>query len=69
MIPKTKTRLQIAREYDICVKTLHRRLNRASINIPKGLIFPKDQELIYQKFGSPRMYRNIQRIHNLNGKN
>ncbi len=49
-----KTRQQIAREYGICTKTLNKWLKEENIKIHRGLISPKSQELIYEKFGFPK---------------
>jgi hypothetical protein len=49
-----KTKQQIAIEYGICTKTLNKWLKQESIKIHRGLINPKDQELIYEKFGFPK---------------
>lgn len=48
---KPKTKEQIAMEMDINLKTLQRRLKRVGLDIPRGLIFPEQQELIYQELG------------------
>lgn len=49
-----KTKQQIAREYGICTKTLNKWLKEEKIKIHRGLINPKDQELIYEKLGFPK---------------
>jgi len=49
----TKTRSQIATEYNVCPRTLRRWLKRNGITLPPGLIFPKDQSRIYQALGPP----------------
>ena len=48
-----KTRQQFAIEYGICPKTLGKWLKNAGINLPKGLINPYYQKLIYKKIGVP----------------
>jgi hypothetical protein len=48
-----KTRSQVASEYRIDVRTLISRLLEVGIVLPKGLICPKDVELIYEKLGTP----------------
>jgi hypothetical protein len=49
-----KTKIQIANEYGICTKTLNKWLKDAKIDLHRGLINPKNQELIYEKFGIPK---------------
>jgi len=50
----TKTRQQIAFEYEISTKTLSRWLKREKIAIPSGLVRPIHLELIYRTFGWPK---------------
>lgn len=50
---EAKTRQQIAIEYGISARTLKRKLQQLNIPLPGGLLFPKEQELIYQKLGKP----------------
>ena len=52
---RSKTRLEIAREYGISRKTLQRWIKRENIKLTKGLITPVEQELIYSRFGRPRV--------------
>jgi len=54
MIRKAKSRQEIALEYGISSKTLSRWLQRADLKLPKGLVSPKFQEIIYKKFGKPK---------------
>ena len=49
----TKTKQQIADEYGICIKTFDRLLKKKRINLDRGLIYPKDQLIIYNKLGIP----------------
>lgn len=49
---KAKTRQQIARELEISESTFRRWLKRRGIVLPKGLVMPAEQKLIYQKFYS-----------------
>lgn len=51
MTQKAKSRQEIAEEFGISVKTLSRWILKEKLQIPKGLICPKDQEIIYEKFG------------------
>jgi hypothetical protein len=46
-----KTRVQIASEYGIDYKTLMRRLKKQEIDLPSGLIYPKNQKKIYESLG------------------
>lgn len=52
-----KTRKQIADEYGICTKTLNKWFKKEEIDLQRGLISPKSQELIYLKFGFPKYSR------------
>lgn len=49
-----KTRQQMASEYGICCKTFSKWLKQNKIILPKGLITPKRQEMIYEKIGVPK---------------
>ncbi len=46
-----KTKDQIAKEMGIHVRTLHRHLKKAGMMVPRGLIYPAQQEEIYKKLG------------------
>ena len=48
-----KSRLQIAQEYKINYRTLSRRLKKNNIILPSGLLYPKQQKLIYSTLGYP----------------
>ena len=48
-----KTKQQMADEYGICRKTFSRMLLKKNIRLEKGLIFPRDQLVIYKKLGKP----------------
>lgn len=50
---KAKTRQQIAEEYGVSSKTLSRWLKNEGVELPSGLIKPKWQKIIYQRFGAP----------------
>jgi hypothetical protein len=50
---RAKTRQEIAEEYGIDRKTLYRWLRRLNIELPKGLIFPSFQKVIYEELGTP----------------
>ncbi len=52
-LAKTKTRSQVADEYGITPRTLRRWIKKYNINLPPGLICPKDQKKIYEKLGTP----------------
>ncbi len=49
----TKTREEVAAEYQISVRTLYRWLKRAEIRLPPGRIRPKELKRIYEAFGWP----------------
>ena len=48
-----KTRQEIAAEYGVHRRTLLRWLKRAKIELPKGLVCPRHQFIIYTAFGFP----------------
>lgn len=48
-----KTRNQIADEYGIHVRTLHRWIKKYGINIPPGALTPFSQQRIYDVLGAP----------------
>ena len=50
---KPKTRQEMADEYGISVNTFINKLKRAGIDLPKGLIFPATQKMIYYILGLP----------------
>ncbi len=49
----SKTRQEIANEYDFSTVTLWRKLKRNNIQLPPGLISPKFQKKIYDVLGYP----------------
>lgn len=58
---KTKTRQQIAEEYGITPRTLRRWLKKNKIELPKRLICPNEQKLIYKTFGPPEVIDQIKK--------
>ena len=48
---KFKTRQEIANEIMICPKTLNKKLQQNNVQLTKGLISPKEQQIIYDLFG------------------
>ena len=48
-----KTRSELAQEYGVCRRTFYALLKKRSIQLPKGLITPLEQEMIYTKLGRP----------------
>lgn len=48
-----KTKQQMAEEYGICSKTFTKWLKKERIYIKRGLITPKQQEIIYKHLGNP----------------
>ncbi|NUO03551.1 MAG: helix-turn-helix domain-containing protein [Saprospiraceae bacterium] len=54
MTEQVKTRQQIADEYGVSRKTLYNWLKREGIAIKNGLVTPKEQRIIYEKFGAPQ---------------
>jgi hypothetical protein len=55
------TKQQLAENFRICTRTFNKRLVEKGIILKKGLISPKDQELIYSKLGFPPNYNIIKR--------
>ena len=56
---KVKTRLEVADEYGISVRTLLRRLKRNKISLPHGSVFPNKLKEIYYSLGVPaKLYSN-----------
>ncbi|GEM_PF-2824787 len=49
----TKNKTQMAAEYGVTPKTFAKRLKALSIEIEGYLIFPKQQQEIYEKLGKP----------------
>lgn len=58
IIAKAKTKQQLAEEYGICIRTFNKWLLERNITIKRGLISPKEQEIIYSKLGSTLSERN-----------
>jgi hypothetical protein len=52
---QAKTQTQMAIEYGICPKTFKKWLKEANIEVKRGLINPKKQNLIYKTFGFPKI--------------
>lgn len=50
---RTKSRKELANEYNISVRTFRRWLARHNIKIPSGLVSPIYIRKIYQTFGEP----------------
>jgi hypothetical protein len=51
-----KTKQQMADEYGICRKTFSKLLLKKNIRLERGLIYPKDQEHIYNILGEPALF-------------
>ena len=49
-----KTMQQMAYEYGVCRKTFSKLLQKKQIVLGRGLIYPKDQENIYNELGIPK---------------
>jgi hypothetical protein len=54
-----KTKQQMADEYGVCRKTFNKLLHRKRIKLDKGLIYPKEQVIIYKKLGIPSSIQKI----------
>jgi hypothetical protein len=52
-----KTKQQMAFEYGVSRKTFHKLLQKRQIILERGLIYPKDQENIYNELGFPESIR------------
>lgn len=50
---KSKSRQEMAVAYGISVRTFRRWLKRNGIQLPRGLIRPKDILVIYDRLGKP----------------
>ncbi len=48
-----KTKQQMADEYGVCRKTFTKLLIRKRIKLGRGLIYPKEPQLIYSVLGKP----------------
>lgn len=46
-----KNKKQIANEMGLSLRTFQRRLEQASLEVPRGLVSPEAQDEIYQKLG------------------
>lgn len=51
---QTKSRKEIADEYNVCTRTFRRWIKKKGIVLPSGLVRPANLEKIYQIFGRPR---------------
>ncbi len=51
-----KTRQQIAQEYGIHRSTLDRKLKKVNIQLPRGVVMPKDVRRIYDTLGWPEKH-------------
>jgi len=50
-----KNRKDLAREYDMSVSTFYRKLKKHDIQLPSGLLLPKDYIIVYQTLGPPKI--------------
>lgn len=57
-----KTKQQMAHEYGVSRKTFHKLLKKRQIILDRGLIYPKDQENIYNELGLPETIQNIRNL-------
>ena len=51
----TKTRKDLAQEYNISISTFYRRLKAHDIRLPRGLLLPKDYIIVYEELGPPML--------------
>jgi transposase-like protein len=54
LLKNAKTRQELAAEYGVCSKTFNKWLKKYWIEMDRGLINPKEQEIIYSKLGIPK---------------
>lgn len=50
---RPKSRKELANEYGVSPRTLHRWFKNNSLTLPPSLLLPKDLELIYNVLGNP----------------
>jgi hypothetical protein len=53
---KPVTRCQLALAYGISIEALRKKLEREKLDIPNGLVYPKDIIRIIEKLGHPPFY-------------
>jgi DNA invertase Pin-like site-specific DNA recombinase len=53
----SKSHSEIAEEYNVTVRTMHRWIRKAGLDIPRGRIDPYHLKIIYQAFGTPKTMR------------
>ena len=58
-ISVVKTKQQMALEYGVSRKTFQKLLQKRQIILDRGLIYPKDQENIYNELGLPESTHRI----------
>lgn len=56
-----KSRDEMAQEYGLHRTTFKRKLLKAGIELPRGLISPKNQEIIYAFFGKPTLLLKVKK--------
>lgn len=57
-----KTKQQMAYEYGVSRKTFQKLLQKRQIILNRGLIYPKDQESIYNELGLPESIQKSPKI-------
>jgi DNA-binding transcriptional regulator LsrR (DeoR family) len=50
-LPEPKTKEQIARDLNISLRTLQRKLKKAGLEVPRGFVSPEVQNLILERLG------------------
>lgn len=63
-ISTVKTKQQMACEYGVSRKTFHKLLQKRHIILNRGLIYPKDQEAIYNELGFPESIQKGHKVPN-----
>ncbi len=53
LLQGAKNRKDLAREYNMSDSTFYRKLKKNDIQLPPGLLLPKDYIIVYQTLGLP----------------
>lgn len=54
-----KNRSELAQEYGVSVRTLNRWFKREGLNIPRGIIIPRNLQKIFEKIGFPDKIKRV----------
>ena len=64
---KSKTRQELATEYDVSRKTIYNWLKEAGMKLSSRLITPKELKIIYKTFGKPKKKSKKEKKNNSSG--